>query len=133
MFSERLELGSVAESCRVCVLQDGESRVRLELRAVVDEDSLSTSPGSPPLPPFPSPPILTDTSPVESFLSGKNCLQGVSTSFTSFQVNTPYTQNRNRMFYIFVCYFLRGFSIHLNLFILFNKLFSVHGLLMLFY
>lgn len=86
--SERLELGSVAESCRVCVLQDGESRVRLELRAVVDEDSLSTSPGSPPLPPFPSPPILTDTSPVESFLSGKNCLQGVSTSFTSFQVNT---------------------------------------------
>uniref|UniRef100_A0A1B6G9A4 Endoplasmic reticulum lectin 1 n=1 Tax=Cuerna arida TaxID=1464854 RepID=A0A1B6G9A4_9HEMI len=59
--------------------KDGESRVRLELRALPEVEQGETPP-SPPLsvtPPVSSAP-LTDTSPVKSFLSGNNCLQGGS-------------------------------------------------------
>ncbi|XP_054261897.1 endoplasmic reticulum lectin 1-like isoform X1 [Macrosteles quadrilineatus] len=55
--------------------KDGENRVRLELRAV-EEDKDAPTP--PPTPSSPSPDVITDTSPVENFLSGKTCLHGGS-------------------------------------------------------
>jgi len=56
--------------------QDGESRVRVELRAIPDDKEGGEAPPTPSS--SHSPAALADTSPVESFLSGKNCLQGGS-------------------------------------------------------
>ena len=55
-------------------VQDGETRVRVELRPI---DEKQTTAEAAPKPPTQQ---ITDTSPVESFLSGENCLQGVSCS-----------------------------------------------------
>lgn len=52
--------------------KDGETRVRVELRPI---DEKQTTAEAAPKPPTQQ---ITDTSPVESFLSGENCLQGGS-------------------------------------------------------
>jgi hypothetical protein len=64
------------------VLQDGEARVRVEIHPVevttVDSDDMGLAPPSDPVGTESKP--LQDMAPVLSFLSGKNCLDGVSLS-----------------------------------------------------
>lgn len=57
--------------CNLHCVQDGETRVRVELRPIDEKQTTETAPKAPTQ-------QITDTSPVESFLSGENCLQGVS-------------------------------------------------------